>query len=620
MAKPARYRIHPAIGIARVGNAPPSEFFLGPERPSQKVVGATDAGTIVPKFKTGGLVKRQAVRFRVWEYVEKGGVWSPSREVSVLDKDVVELTWTVHLANRKASFYEFNGLSGSPALPKQPKQKRRNAAVNNRRTLEIDPLPRSIAGPSSPPVELRKGTSATPGKELWPAPQPIPPIESLGELRTDAKGRLIVVPGAGIAAGRPGAVIDNYANNDGWFDDVCDGPVTASLRLRAADGTVSRQPVQGAWVLVGPPDFAPDIPAVVNLYDQLLDLAVRRLSMPKDESVYLSGELAHLPNMAKDLGKGATTFSTYKVSFDTDVAPILAAALLVSNVFEPAQKAHVFMGNSGGLAGMWPLLSDPAQPASVRTTLFNRLRKPGTGGRTYSDDMPRLLGDDPYDKFKSGLIGLSLTRTQYAILARWAAGAFVGSALGPGSMLNPPVPADVTPAGLDRAALEHASGGAFFPGIEVGWLIREPGIFAEPFRIKHGAGSTYVGDKGGTTVRAGYFSRQMALPWLADFLQCKTELQDKATPPEEWGWWPNQRPDSVYPNAAEAAKQGTMLAWHRASVGASRNWPPDPGEPLNRPPDMPSYDQMIANWWKFAFVTSTPGGGFAEDERAGAIP
>src|SRR5439155_13231093 len=126
MSQPPRYRIHPAIGICRVGNAPASDFFLGPERPAQQVVGVSGLGTTVPPFKSGGLVKRQAVRFRIWEYVEKGGIWSPSREVSLLDKDVVQLTWTVHIANRKASFYEFNGLAGSPLLPKQPKQPRRN--------------------------------------------------------------------------------------------------------------------------------------------------------------------------------------------------------------------------------------------------------------------------------------------------------------------------------------------------------------------------------------------------------------------------------------------------------------------------------------------------------------
>ena len=116
MTSTSRYRIHPAIGIGRVGNAPASEYFLGPEVPSQRVQRVDDVGTSVPPFKSNGLIKRQAARFRIWEYVETNGVWTPSREVSLADDDVVELTWTVHLANRKASFLEFHGLAGSPSI------------------------------------------------------------------------------------------------------------------------------------------------------------------------------------------------------------------------------------------------------------------------------------------------------------------------------------------------------------------------------------------------------------------------------------------------------------------------------------------------------------------------
>src|SRR5215510_12849736 len=98
MPAPPRYRIHPAIGIARVGAADPDITFLGPERPNQKVI---------PPFKVNGLIRPLGQRFRVFEYVEKGGVWDVSREITWATKDVVELTWTVHLANRKAEFFGF---------------------------------------------------------------------------------------------------------------------------------------------------------------------------------------------------------------------------------------------------------------------------------------------------------------------------------------------------------------------------------------------------------------------------------------------------------------------------------------------------------------------------------
>jgi len=158
MARPARYKIHPAIAVARVGNAPESDFFIGPERPNQPATGTRDAGTAVPPLKSGGMVKRQAARFRIWEYIDKDGVWTPSREVTALHDDVVDLTWVVHLANRKASFFEFTGPRGS--VPHGGKPARRNpgpdpGTLEDPRTLEIDPLARSIAGRSAGPAWAR---------------------------------------------------------------------------------------------------------------------------------------------------------------------------------------------------------------------------------------------------------------------------------------------------------------------------------------------------------------------------------------------------------------------------------------------------------------------------------
>jgi len=59
------YKIHPAIGIARVGNSP-DEFFIGPEKIGQ------------PPDPAGGFkdaqcrVKRQAARFRIFAHHDDG--------------------------------------------------------------------------------------------------------------------------------------------------------------------------------------------------------------------------------------------------------------------------------------------------------------------------------------------------------------------------------------------------------------------------------------------------------------------------------------------------------------------------------------------------------------------
>lgn len=618
MAKPARYRIHPAIGVARVGDAAADQFFIGPERPNELGgMGVAGLGQTVPPYKVGGRIRRQAQRFRIFEYTESGGVWTVAREITADVADFVDLKWTVDLANRKGSFFEFNGLAGSPLLPKQPKLARRNRAQQDRRKLRIVPGPRSITGLGSGPVEFKKGNSANPAAEQWPDPAPSPTLEYLGELRTDGKGRLVVIGGAGVVAKQAGAPdLAAYANNDMWFDDVSDGPVTARLRLRI-NGVVTTVPVKGAWILVGPPDFAPDIPPTVTMWDILVDLAVRQIPLPKDEAVFgTGGALERLTAMAKDLKGGGTTLSTYKPSFDDDVAPILRQAVLPVWVMEQLQVFHTTMGAGALPAARWEALSNPAKPNAARLAVFQRLRKPGTEGLG-GDSMPQLLGDDPYNDLKTKRWGLSLTVTQFAIMEAWSKGNFVKSARTSASLLTPAKPVLVTPDGMDRAAAESMSGGAFYPGIEVGWQIREPALFEEPFRIKHGAPTKYVGDNPGITVVAGHFSRQMALPWIADFLQCKVEEQ-KITK-ADWGWWPSQRPDGVYPTVAEALAAGTMVHWHRATVGGSADWPADPIGPSPRATDMPSYHQMLANWTKLGFIT-TGAGVFAETERSGAIP
>jgi len=599
-----RYRIHPAIGIARVGNAPPDDFFLGPELPGRNSRLDTDTGTAVPPFKSGGLIKRQAARFRIWEYVETDGVWSPHREVSLLDDDVAGLSWTTHLANRKASFFEFAGLTGSPLRP-EPNIKRRNPGAGC--ILDIDPLPRTIAGRSAEPVELSRGTSATPELESWPPFSETSAITSLGQLRTDDAGRLIVIPASGATATLEGAPsVKNYANNDGWFDDVADGPVDASITMRQPDGTLVQHDVAGAWLLVGPPDFAPPLPQVVSLYDLLFDLAVRHLPIPDDESQYQTGELARLSALARDLHPPGDTdvpvqqLSTYRVDFDADVAPVLRAAAAASAVFNPAHDGQPHLGGTGFDAEQWALLADPAQPPRVRPIIFAKLRRPsgfGPPATSWPDTkMPRLLGDDPNNAgAPNAARGLTVTPTQYVLLKAWQdkAVGFTASRHGPDALYEPPSAATITPHGLDRAALENASGGAFFPGIEVSWLIRDPSLYAEPFRIRHGAPSPYRGPgEERVAVGAGFFSRQLAVPWLADFRLCQaqpadTTSENQPSADEMWGWWPSQRPDHVLTQNGEPAR------WSRAS-GPNARWAGGT--------HLPDDEELAEHWWEFGFV------------------
>ena len=106
----------------------------------------------------------------------------------------------------------------------------------------------------------------------------------LGEMAMEADGRLLVLGGHGRSGSdpvQPKMTLQNghFADNDNWFDDISDGPVTATITL--ADGTTTNAT---AWVIVGPPDFAPGITNLVTLYDVLFDLGVKRgiLTAPTD--------------------------------------------------------------------------------------------------------------------------------------------------------------------------------------------------------------------------------------------------------------------------------------------------------------------------------------------------
>src|SRR5215472_1450231 len=111
------YRIHPAIGVARLGNADPSTYFIGPEAPGYGPLNSPP-GTAVPPYKAAdGRVKPQGARFRIFEYALVNGRLLPVREVNLDTPGVASITWTVHLANKKASFYKFNGPAGETSPP-----------------------------------------------------------------------------------------------------------------------------------------------------------------------------------------------------------------------------------------------------------------------------------------------------------------------------------------------------------------------------------------------------------------------------------------------------------------------------------------------------------------------
>jgi hypothetical protein len=604
-------KIHPSIGIARLGDAP-TGFFIGPERPFAGNTGQdAGAGSAVPpasggSFRAGGQIKRQAARFRIFNYLA-GGV--SVEELNLDHPEVAEIEWTVHLANRKAAFFQFRGQQGATgpyaAGSTPPRRNKSITGAARESKLVIDPGPRSIKGASAGPVKFDSSSGNFPKNSAG-----APVIDFLGELQTDNKGRLLVLGGRGksassdalppnstepdatinqvrelrrrgfsgplVGTGRPPAPLLDYANNDTWFDDISDGPVTAKVKLKSGKTLTVSFP---AWVLVGPPDFAPEIRSVISLYDTMYDVAVRKLPTPAPP-FYSPFDLLDL-KMLKDSLAGTPGFQP---EFFFDIDPILQAGALIPFVHKlPAPTVHNTLTPP-------QLRSTAPADQGAREIVFLFLRPPA-GNTTYSGagSMPKLFGDKYFTPGDPKRVA-AVTETQHHILKLWKDGNFI---VGSGGA-SP----SVTPEGLDRAALESCVGGAFFPGIECSWLVREKDLYSEPFRIKHGA-------KVGTlTVGPGFFSQQMALPWQADFNDC---AKDDSTVGVFYGWWPAQRPDDVFTNTTDAAARTTMFPWDRGV-------PASPTDPRGQ-----THANMVARWNKLGFVVSatTSAGAkvFIETER-----
>jgi hypothetical protein len=231
-----RVAIHPAIGIARVGNSRDS-FFFGSEVP-----GTSPHARGGFKDKNGA-VARQAARFRVFGFDRHG------RVVRELTADDAEITWRVDVANSKAAWYEPETAFDIPGAPASP---RRNPTVkgSDRSQLAVAPPGRAVHGVGAGPVALTGGSFLG---------EPVP----LGELMTDGDGRLVFLPAQGRGYSPHSTPLGSYATNPGWTDDVCDGPVRASVKLGSR--ILDAEP---AWVISTPPNYAPAIATgLVTAYD-----------------------------------------------------------------------------------------------------------------------------------------------------------------------------------------------------------------------------------------------------------------------------------------------------------------------------------------------------------------
>jgi L-Lysine epsilon oxidase N-terminal/L-lysine epsilon oxidase C-terminal domain len=463
-----------------------------------------------------GAIKREAARFRVYGYNAQG------EAVTELTPDNADIRWTAHLANKKAAWYQFQLALDIPdaAMAKPSELRNKDVTGDRRKELVIDPGPVSITGKnaSGPQFHFSKGTFM--GKEVY-----------LGELRTDEAGRLLVLGGFGQSASYNGVPVTTFANNDGWHDDTGDGPVTATVTVGGRE-----LPVDPAWVVVAPPNYAPAVKGIRTLYDLLYDVFVSTGALPFPK----------------------------KVSFSRHIAPVLQRLRnhqWVNNGFAG------FYGHQG-LApfvtpeGMEHLSSTSPGRRALRRQVFDALRDFGRDGAS-PVPWPWLYGDGMAIPPRTPLQHLALSPTQYRMFQHWADGEFDDDwgTVQPVRSLNE-LPVADQPAALDRAALDFCLADAFHPGCEVTWPIRHPSMYMAPFRIRHRAPDqpepsygTVLTPKTALSVNGplyaqgpGDLTRWMAVPWQTDTASCRSGYELSLSPrydPYLPTFWPARVPNHV---------------------------------------------------------------------------
>lgn len=554
----ARYDIWPPVGVPRLGNSRDS-FYLEPIAvgglPIECDANGNEKPELVRKFKKDGRIRRQAARFRVMVY-DNADPSDPGTEITLDDPNVESIEWTVHLANKKAAWYLNQGLVGNVTLATAenlnyyPQGELVNGTDPDPQLI-IDPGPRSVSRPGQSvefhrdniPKDYPKGGFPTLKEKRVPYQ-----IDSLGELKMDAKGRLIVLGGFGRCGGQD--TIATYTSAPTWFDDTSDGPVYCRLKLKNRAEPIEMR----AWAIVGSPKVAPELRNVSTLADVMFDVGVRYM------------------NLVPALYRNGAFQSDFKASFDRDVLPILerlADYIWVANV--PSMVAFISPRFN-------PRDASEANRKN-RETFFSYFRD--SSGNELSPAHEVLFHNGvpmvPLNSGSNSVVNplpdkwMGVTNTQYFLLGQWAKGRFVAGDDGS-------IPPAANP--LNHAPAGNCVGHPMSPGIEVTWTTRNPVIYEAPYKIKHAHDEAYYRANGlnvladetgpwyakaGLTApgfvvvqdgcEPGDMTKRMSVPWMADFYQCSVEyinftnkpnttaITEIPTPPTYYAyWWPPQAP------------------------------------------------------------------------------
>lgn len=599
------YSLHPSVGVARLGNSP-GQFYLSPDKigglPYEADEWGNNCKTPVKHFKDQqGRIRRQGQPFKILD--------EHNNELTLSSDKVKSITWTVHLANKKAAWYEFNELQGNLLFGEENSYAkrctpRRNASETDRRKLIIDPGPRTITG-----KQAEANFDATSAPTDYPVSFPSEPtsgteVSTLGSILTDDEGRLVVLGGFGNAGGdQP---LESYGGADTWHDDIADGTVYCTVDL-----TDGQQFTLSAWVIIGSPDFAPEIVNISNLNDTMFDVAVREQNLCPEMFANGKFQTSYQADYYRDIDPIIQRISRYQW-----VSNVQSMSAFVSNIFDFKDKSEQNRANRETYFNYFRQPIDPSTLLDIPPEKQTNQHLFENGAEGYLPLMPLNSGSNSVSNATNNIVDkfLTLTQTQYFLLSQWASGQFTATQ-----------PQATTAAqdefGIfyaDQSSVGNCVGLPMCPGIEVTWNLQNPIIYAAPYVIKdqsvkdgvpHGFPNGLDPSRDeceGGGCQPGDLTKRMACPWQADFFNCtiqninfteptanKTNSGTEDDPhfvplaPTYYSyWWPPQSPWDVLTNHSDDQAETHLSA----------------GQQVNYARGINSFVQMVEHWSALGFI------------------
>ncbi|MFT6947717.1 MAG: hypothetical protein ACJARP_002145 [Vicingaceae bacterium] len=510
--KPA-FRIYPSIGIARMGNGPATkkEVVFSPEVPWKNLF-ETD---IVPHTLEGAL-KKQAQRFYIYKCDSDG---NPTEKISPNDYDI---EWFVEVANKKPFWYDFNnsldlsvnlennknlskkffedriapGISASSRNPNIPSEGVDERGIPNSRKELVN-------GPNFGSVSLANGRMELEG--LFPFPRKGEVSNIANKMKTTSKsvklgtieydndesnpktnGSLIFYSGDGVSASlNPSDLNTDFADNSNWYDDICDGRVTAKITPKEGGETILLDSAQAAaWVASAPPDYAPQINPISSLYDLVTGADPSELKTNESSClsmilplffkfyqmqwVNLSDFLA--PSFKEAIDK-ITAKGNFKFLYENKEEGKTTRQAIFS-LFRNPRYEYI---NEGIIPSKdvtdFNALGIPALPHKLPYYVGDGVNYPGSPAQWFA--IPPFL----YDQLEQWSKGNFTTPEDFNAfkpldiiqLGEYYQSNFVNAANNPKK----------APLLMTRAVLETLYGGGFHPGVELTWPMRHAQMYCE---------------------------------------------------------------------------------------------------------------------------------------------